>query len=114
MSPHFPAFFRNKLDSLFGCMTTYYEIAIIAGVITCYTNEGIKWGKLFVDAHHMEKNNYSDHVWIANGFKVELYFNYMSYTEVPSENVLKDILLDIYGINTEDVTEFNFQGIYFV
>lgn len=101
------------LNYIFGCsFSPSYKINTINNTITCYTEDGIIWGKITFYSQ-IEENIYaSGPICEFGGVKMETYFeqherkNYIE-TRERFYKILKLIISDIWRITEEDYKWFN-------
>lgn len=97
-----------RLSIIFGCgAKPHYEIDLAMNSITCYTANGIVWGRISAD------NSLGNIFWNDYTAKVELYFTNYELSAKTTEDMLKVISLDVYVISPKEYTLTAKHEIYF-
>lgn len=111
-----------RLDYLFGCPFARYIIDSAKWTITCYTSEGIMWGKLHLsDSQPLYPWTIRSDVSTADtygmyldGLKIELFFCNYKHTIGESKKNFKIIQQHLCSIAKDDHEWFADNGIRFV
>lgn len=86
-------FMSNLLTTFQAGFSFYYEISLAKGIITCYQEDGIIWGKLSTNVLRVYKIAGSEgyyYNWIVDDAKLQLYFS-----SSPTSTRIHDIITDL-------------------
>lgn len=92
--------FLLRLHFIFGYHCPSYEIDRADGIIICYTEERVLWGRLSINLpEHVEGyKKSSSHIWVIDGSKIELFFSEHNRSYKTTKDMINAIVSDICKI----------------
>lgn len=86
--------FIVKLYNNFRYDYPYYEISLSSGIITCYTEENIIWGRIIAGSFVTKRRTLA---WVANSAKMHLYFDTRNIVHI-SVTELNEIVYNLHPL----------------